>query len=237
MAVEHLPPALVRDLADRLALARRRASEEVPESRADADDARYWQRVFEGNAAAVLGVLTRVQLAPDHVVRYRYYGRRGSDFLVRPFVVRHGTDVSAVLRLLDWHPPPDASRGERGSEPDIELLYRHFQFEPSPAGVFEYWVAVQELWASQRWIHSTIIADAEQFAELTAGADWQVERPVERVEPAVVRDAEINQIAVLLYCPIERHNITFHRIRVLPDRSVEFAESILVAHGPRGYLA
>ena len=73
--------------------------------------------------------------------------------------------------------------------------------------------------------------------ELTAGADWQVERPVERVEPAVVRDAEINQIAVLLYCPIERHNITFHRIRVLPDRSVEFAESILVAHGPRGYLA
>src|SRR5262249_47558641 len=125
---------------------------------------------------------------------------------------------------------PSASR-------DVELLYRHFEFEPSAAGVFEYWIAMQELWASQRWIHSTIIADADQFAQLTAAADWRTERPVERVEPAVIRDGDASQIAVLLYSPLERHAVTFHRVRVAADHSIEFAESILVAHGPRGYLA
>ena len=106
----------------------------------------------------------------------------------------------------------------------------------APPVVFEYWLAMQELWASQRWIHSTIITDVEQFAELTAAPEWQIERPVERVEPAVVCDGEVRQIAVLLHCPIERHMVMFHRVRVRPDQSIEFAESILVAHGPRGYL-
>ena len=41
---------------------------------------------------------------------------------------------------------------------------------PAPPACSSTWVAMQELWASQRWIHSTIIADAEQFAQLTAGA-------------------------------------------------------------------
>jgi hypothetical protein len=95
---------------------------------------------------------------------------------------------------------------------------------------------MQELWASQRWIHSTIIADAEQFAQLTAATDWQVERAVERVEPAVVRDADAAQIAVLVHCPLARHMVMFHRVRIPADQSIEFAESILVAHGPRGYL-
>ena len=237
MAVEHLSPRLVHDLGDRVARARRRASEQLPESREHADDPGYWQRVFEANAAALLAGLERVHLADGHLVRYRYYGRRRTDFLVRPFVARAGTDVSAMLRVLDWHPAPDSVHvSDSGSGRDVELLYRHFRFEPSAAGVFEYWLTMQELWASQRWIHSTIIADAEQFAQLTAAPDWEVERPVERSEPAVIRDGDASQIAVLVHCPLERHMVMFHRVRIAADQSIEFAESILVAHGPRGYL-
>lgn len=237
MEVEHLPAALVQGLSERVAQARRGASEQLPESRTQADDAGYWQTVFEANAAAALAALERVRLADGHLVRYRFYGRRGNDFLVRPFVARAGTDVSAMLRLLDWHPAPDAARTtDSGAMRDVELLYRHFQFEPSAAGVFEYWLAMQELWASQRWIHSTIIAGAEQFAELTAAPDWAVERPIERVEPGVIRDGAASQIAVLVHCPLERHMVMFHRVRIAADQSIEFAESILVAHGPRGYL-
>ena len=237
MAVEHLPPAVVSDLADRIARARRMVSDQLPESRQRADDPAYWQELFETNAGALLGALERVRLADVYAVRYRYYGRRGNDFLIRPFVLRAGVDASAVLRLLDWHPPPDATRGAHSSAGrDVELLYQHFRFEPSAAGAFEYWIAMQELWASQRWIHSTIIADAEQFTQLTSAPDWQVERPVERVEPAVIREGDASQIAVLVHCPLERHMVMFHRVRVGPDQSIEFAESILVAHGPRGYL-
>lgn len=236
MAVEHLEPALVQEISANVALARREASEQLPESREHGDDPIYWRRVFESNAAALLGRLRRVRLADGYAVRYRFYGRRGNDFLIRPFVARPDTDVSAVVHLLDWHPPPDAARASEGSGQDVELLYRHFQYEASAAGAYEYWIAMQELWASQRWIHSTVVADAEQFAQITLGADWQVERPVERVEPAVIRDPDATQIAVLIHCPIERQMVMFHRIRVPADQSIEFAESILVAHGPRGYL-
>jgi hypothetical protein len=221
MAVEHLPPAVVSDLADRIARARRMVSDQLPESRQRADDPAYWQELFETNAGALLGALERVRLADGYAVRYRYYGRRGNDFLIRPFVLRAGVDASAVLRLLDWHPPPDATRGAHSSAGrDVELLYQHFRFEPSAAGAFEYWIAMQELWATQ----------------LTSAPDWQVERPVERVEPAVIREGDASQIAVLVHCPLERHIVMFHRVRVGPDQSIEFAESILVAHGPRGYL-
>jgi hypothetical protein len=236
-AVEHLAADVVRDLTERVARARRAASEQMPERREQADDAAYWECVFEINAAAVLRGLARMQLATGHAVRYRFYGRRGNDFLVRPFVARAGTDVSSIRRLLDWHPPPDAARsGDAGAGRDVELLYRHFTFEPSAAGVFEYWVAMQELWASQRWIHSTVIADAEHFSQLTASPEWEVERPVERVEPAVIRDGDGSQIAVLVHCPIERHLVMFHRVRIAADYAVSYAESIVVAHGPRGYL-
>jgi hypothetical protein len=237
MAVEYLAPAQVQDINDRVARARRQASEQLPESRQQADDPAYWQAVFETNAAALLGVLQRVRLREGYVVHYRFYARRGNDFLIRPFVARAGTDVSAMMRLLDWHPPPDAARvHELSAGRDVELLYQHFTYEPSSVGAFEYWVAMQELWASQRWIHSTVLADAEQFAQLTAAADWTVERPVERVEPAVIREVDATQIAVLVHCPLERHMVMFHRVRIPPDQSIEFAESILVAHGPRGYM-
>ncbi len=236
MTVEHLTAEIVHDLTDRIARARRVASEALPERRGQEDDANYWQQVFEANAAALLAALTRVQLAAGQVVRYRFYGRRGNDFLVRPFVAGRGTDVSAMLRVLDWHSPPDAPAAGEGTGRDVELLYRHFTIERSAAGLLEYWMAMQELWASQRWIHSTVVADAEQFAQLTAGPDWEIERPVERVEPAVVRDGESSQLAVLVYSPIERHRVTFHRVRVTPEQAIVYAESLVVAHGPRGYL-
>lgn len=237
MVVEHLRPDIVRDLGDRVARARRTASEQLPEQREHADDAAYWQQVFEANAAALFGNLERVHLTPGYVVRYRFYGRRGNDFRIRPFVARADTDVSSMMRLLDWHEPPDAARsGEAGIGRDIELLYGHFTLEPSAAGAFEYWLAMQELWASQRWIHSTVIVDAEHFAQLTASPDWIVERPVERVEPAVIRDGDGSHIAVLVHCPIDRHLVTFHRVRITAQQAVVYAESILVAHGPRGYV-
>ena len=237
MTVEHLPADTVRDLGDRVARARRAASEQLPEQRDHADDSSYWQQVFEANAAALLATLPRVQLTPGYVVRYRFYGRRGNDFCIRPFVARADTDVSSLMRVLDWHEPPDAGRGgESGSGRDVELLYRHFTVEPSVAGAFEYWLAMQELWASQRWIHSTVIVDAEHFAQITAGPDWTVERPVERVEPAVIRDDDGSHIAVLVHSPIDRHLVTFHRVRITAQQAVVYAESITVAHGPRGYV-
>ena len=238
MQVEHLDAALVRALRDRIAAARREASEAAPEERRDADDPAYWQALFERNAAAVLAALPRVRLAAGHAVRYRFYGRRDGDLLVRPFVTRAGTDLSAVLKLLDWHAPPDATAPTAAASQDVELLYRFLTFEDSAAGVFEYFLAVQELWASQRWIHSTVLADAAEFAQLTAGSDWRVERPLERVEPAVVRSGpEGADLAVLVHSPLGRHAVSFHRIRIGADRSLEFAESLMVAAGPRGLLA
>ncbi|MDX2171458.1 MAG: hypothetical protein SF182_30620 [Deltaproteobacteria bacterium] len=238
MHVEHLDAALVRAVRERIAAARRRASEAQPEARGDADEPYYWQTVFEANAVAVLAALPRVRLAPGHVVRYRFYGRRGSDLLVRPFVTRAGADPSTILKLLDWHTPPDATTPSGAATQDVDLLYRHFTFEPTAAGVFEYWLAMQELWASQGWIHSTVLADAAELAALTGQPDWRVDRPVERVEPAVIRGlGDGQQLAVLVHCPLQRHAVTFHRVRIAADHSIEFAESLLVALGPRGLLS
>jgi hypothetical protein len=237
--VEHVDPALVRALRDRIATARREASEATPETRRDADDAAYWQELFERNAAAVLAVLPRVRLAAGHAVRYRFYGRRDSDLLVRPFVTRAGSDLSVILKLLDWHAPPDATAptGVATSQ-DVELLYRYFTFEDSAAGALEYFLAMQELWASQQWIHSTVLADADELAELTAGGDWRLDRPVERVEPTVVRGgADGIHLAVLAHNPLGRHTVSFHRIRITPDGAIEFAESLVIASGPRGLLS
>ena len=237
MEVQHIEAQFVRAARERIVEARRAASEHLPEARPDADEPHYWQAVFEANAAAVLAVLPRVQLAAGHLVRYRSYGRRGSDLLVRPFVTRAGADVSAVLNLLDWHAPPDASTPTATATQDVDLLYRHFQVEQTATGAFEYWLAMQELWASQRWIHSTVLADAAELSQLTALPDWRLERPVERVEPAVIRGGlDGTQLAVLVHCPIERHAVTFHRVRIAADQSIEFADSVIVALGPRGLL-
>jgi hypothetical protein len=238
MEVQHIDADTVRTLRQRIADARQAATADTPEARRDADDPHYWQRVFESNAAAVLAVLPRVRLAAGHVVRYRFYGRQGSDLLVRPFVVRAAADVSTFLTLLDWHAPPDTTTPTSAATQDVELLYRYFEFEPTAQGAYEYWLAMQELWASQRWIHSTVLADASELSQLTAGPHWRIDRPVERVEPAVIRggaDAS-TQLAVLLHCPLERHTVTFNRVRIAPDQSIELAESLVVALGERGLL-
>lgn len=238
MDVEHLDAAMVRATRARIGTARREASTALPEARAAADDPLYWQAVFEANAAAVLAVLPRVRLAGGHAVRYRFYGRRGTDLLVRPFVTRRGADIGTFLTLLDWHPPPDATAPAGAATQDVELLYRHFQVEPTAAGLFEYWLAMQELWASQRWIHSTVLADAAELGALTADPAWRVERPVERVEPAVIRvTGEGAQLAVLVHCPIDRHTVAFQRVRIGADQAIEYAESLPIAVGPRGLLA
>ena len=239
MHVEHLDPSVVRGLRETIADARRQASEAMPEARQYADDPSYWQELFERNAAAVLAALPRVRLADGHAVRYRFYGRRDGDLLVRPFVTRAGSDLTVILKLLDWHAPPDASAPTSGgASQDVELLYRFFTVEPTAAGAFEYFLAVQELWASQRWIHSTVLADAAELAAVIAGGDWRLDRPVERVEPAVVRGGvDGTQIAVLVHSPLGRHAVTFHRIRIAPDQGLEFAESLLIAAGPRGLIS
>lgn len=237
MSVEFVPAAHVRDLTARIHAARQRAADRCGPAPATAET-RYWERLFETNAAEVLGVLPAVQLAPGFVVRYRYFGEYGVDLRVRPFVARRDTDVDTVRRLLDWHPAPDSLTSVLTAYPtqDVELLYRHFSFPPTAAGVFEYWLAMQELWASQRWTHSHLIASAEELSQITAAEGWQVVFPVEAYEPAVVRSDGATRLAVLLHCPLGRLEIALQQIDIAADQSLRFAEPILVACGPRGYL-
>src|SRR5262249_20685148 len=161
-----------------------------------------WQTIFETTAAEVLAALPAVQLTPGFVVRYRFFGQRGGDLLVRPFVARPTTDVEAVRRLLDWHPAPDSVAPADAHRPtrDVDLLYRHCSHEPTATGVFEYWLAMQELWASQRWAHSHVIASATELSQITAAPGWQVVHPVEVYEPAVVRSDGTARLAVLVQC-------------------------------------
>ncbi len=237
MSVEFIPAAHVRAVTARIHAARQRAADRCGAAPAQAD-ARYWERFFETNAAEVLGVLPAVQLAPGFVVRYRFFGEQARDVWVRPFVARRDTDVDTVRRLLDWHPAPDSITSILTIFPtqDVELLYRHFSYPPTAVGAFEYWLAMQELWASQRWTHSHLIASAEELSQITAAEGWQVVHPVEAYEPAVVLGDGSARLAVLLHCPLGRFQITLQQVEVAVDRSLRFAEPILVASGPRGYF-
>ena len=239
MSVEFVPPSVVRDLMARVGRARQAVTARFPHAPDRLDDPAYWEAVFETNAAAVLDALRRVQLASGYAVRYRFYGRVGGDLLIRPFVARAGTDVSAVRRLIDWHAAPDSVAPALQAQPtqDAQFLYRHFTFERSAAGFLEYWVAMQELWASARWVHSRVIVDADDFAEITGSSDWQLDRPLERFEPAVILEADNGaHLAVLIYCQLEQATIGLHRIEIGKDQSVRFVEAIPVAQGPRGYV-
>lgn len=237
MPVQFISADVVRDRLKRILDARQEASEQL-EGGISPERPEYWQRVFEKNAAAVLAALPRVRLKPDYVVRYRFYGRRGADLLVRPFVARETTDVETIRELIDWHPPPDSvapSLRPRANR-DVDLLYRHFEFEASAEGHFEYWLAMQELWASARWVHSTVIADADQLRDLTSSGDWEIDQTLERCEPAVVREDEVARLAVSVFCRLERQTIALHQVEIYPDQRIEFANAIPVARGPRGYL-
>jgi hypothetical protein len=236
--VEFVPSAEVHLLQGRIATARKLASDGAAQGDLSPDEPVYWQQLFESNAGAVLDTLGRVRLPSDRMVRYRFYGRRGADLLVRPFVARTGTDVSTIRQLIDWHPPPDSLARSVTAAPtrDVEFLYRHFTYERSARGCYEYWIAIQELWASARWVHSRVIADADEFAAVVQADQWRLNHEVERYEPAVVVEEETIQLAVLLFCPLERQAVTLHRIEIGADQDVRFVEAIDVAIGPRGYL-
>ncbi len=238
MSVEFVPAATVRDVMRRVEEARQRAIERLPPPPAGEDDPQYWEQVFEVNAGEVLGALQRVQLGAEQMVRYRFYDRRGGDLLVRPFVAGATTDVDPIRQLIDWHAPPDSIAASLRDRParDVDFLYRHFRFERSAPGYFEYWVAMQEMWASARWIHSHIIADGEEFAATAEREGWVIRQPVERFEPAVVREEAGAELAVLAYCPLEHQTVGLHRIRIGADQDIRFLETIPVAQGPKGYI-
>jgi len=236
MTVEVIPAEVIRAITLRVDAARQQASADNPETRDASADPEQWQTVFEANAAALLAALERVHIADDHVVRYRFFDFEGGDPRLRPFVARRNVDVAPVRAVLDWHPPPDSTSAERlQPNRDVDLLYRHFHFAADAAGYFEYWVAMQELWASARWIHSRIVVDAQHFAELIAGADWQLQREVESYQPVCVIGEEGAHFAVLVYCPLQRHTIALQRVTIDTTQAIVFAEPITVAVGPRGY--
>jgi hypothetical protein len=236
MSVEFIPAVEARALTRRIAEARQRTIDrwQVPTHSAAPDE---WELFFEANASEALGALSAVRLAAGFVVRYRCFGQRGGDLLLRPFVARAGTDVAAVRRLLDWHPPPDSITSvlTGGPTQDVGLLYQHFMFPPTAVGVFEYWLAMQELWASARWVHSHLIASAAELSQIIAADGWEVVHPVEAYEPAVVRSGGGARLAVLIQCPLGRRQITLQQIEVDPDQSLRYADPVLVAAGPRGY--
>jgi len=236
--VEALTDRDVRAATEAIDRARQEAGQGVPLAADGTADAAYWQGVLEANAAAVLDALEHVSLSPGYAVRYRVFESEGSELRARPFVARATTDVDVVRAALEWHPPPDsgsASQRLRANR-NVELLYRHFAFERSPIGVFQYWVAMQEIWASARWVHTQVIAGGTHFAEIVAGPEWHVEHPLETHRPLVIREGERAALAILLYSPLQRHSITLQQVSIEADNDIVFAEPITVASGPRGYL-
>jgi hypothetical protein len=236
MSVEFIPASVVHDVSARVQRARAQALEAVGQG--NRDDEQYWLRLFESNAQAVLEALSLVNLASDYVVRYCFFGSQLGDLLIRPFVARETTDVTAVRRIIDWHPPPDSTAATLRNRPtkDVELFYSHFDFERSARGYFEYWIAVQEFWGSARWIHSRVIADRVEFKNISQADGWSIDHEVDRYEPAVLREEEDGaHLAVLVYCPLERAVISLQRVRIAPDQAVEYLDTIPVAHSRFGY--
>jgi len=236
MSVEFVSSAFVRDVTARIAQARQRAvtrSGALPAQ----PDARYWESVFETNAAEVLTELPGVTLGSGCVVRYAFFGQHGRDLHVRPFVAHRGTDVAAIRRLLDWHPPPDAINQLVVPTQDVALLYGHFAFPHTVSGIFEYWLAMQELWASAQWTHAHLIADAGELSTIASTEGWELLHRVEACEPAIVRTDEGARLAVLVHSPLHRFTITLQQIEIGADQALRYAEPILVAAGPRGYAS
>ena len=237
MSVEFVSVTHVRAALQRVHEARHRATEHVSLPGADPSP-EYWQTLFEANASEILAALPDIVLPSGYVVRYRFFGRQGSDLLVRPFVARATTDVEGVRHLIDWHAAPDSLSfsGRHVPTQDVDLLYRHFSFPKTATGFFDYWLAMQELWASGRWTHSHVIASAAELGQITGGEGWELLHPVEAYEPAVVLAGDSARLAVLVQCPLNRFEINLEQIDVAADNSLHYAERILVAAGPRGYV-
>ncbi len=238
MSVEFVAAAHVQDLQQRLQAARQRAVDACGPPPATAGD-RYWEELFEHNAAQILAEIPSVTLPAGHCVRYRFFGMRERDLLVRPFVARAATDVAMVRRILDWHAPPDTRSAEQAARAplqDVDLLYRHFSFPRTAVGYFEYWLLLQELWASQRWAFAHLIASAAELSQLTADPGWEIVEPIQAYEPAVVLDADGARLAVLVQSPLERFTVHLEQIEIGADQSIRYASSALIASGPKGYL-
>jgi hypothetical protein len=237
MAVEFVSPDFVHALIRRVGEARAealRGFERMPQP-GTADEARYWEGVLEVNAARILEVMRHTRLATGHVVRYRFYELRGGELRVRPFVTRASTDAAAVKRLLDWHPPPDAGASDPGR--DAALLYRHFTLARTAEGIFEYWFALQEIWATSRWAHARVLAVADELGQLVSGPEWRTEQVVEHCAPAVVGTAEpSSHLAVLVYSPIGQQRVALEQIAIGPDQVLRYGEPVMVASGPRGWV-
>lgn len=241
MSVELVSPGFVHRLVSRIATARTEALagfENMPPPGAP-DESRYWEGVLEANAALVLRCLDTTRLAPGFAVRYRFYENRNGELRIRPFVTREGTDVSSVKRVLDWHLPPDAQRrsGLLPHDQDASILYEHFSFPRSAEGVFEYWFAMQEIWASSQWAHARVVCDASELSQLSSGEGWRTERSVDQCAPAVVAgEAAVSHLAVLVYSPIGHESVTLEQIEIPADQSIRYGEPLVVATGPKGYV-
>lgn len=236
MEVEFVSADFVHALVRRIGEARTDALEgfEQMPGPGTPGEAEYWERVLEVNAARVLDVLQHVHLAPGYTVRYRFYQMSGGELQVRPFVSRTTTDVEGVKHLLDWHAAPDAGAVDVGR--DADLLYRHFRFARTAEGVFEYWFAMQEVWASTRWAHARVIASADELGQLTSHEDWRVDNVVEHCAPAVFNTAETSHLAVLVYSPLGQQRVALEQIGIGADQVVRYSEPTLVASGPRGWV-
>jgi hypothetical protein len=240
MGVEFVAAEFVHELQSRVSEARGRAAQafaHVPPPGA-AGEAEHWEQVLEANAREVLGILRHTHLAPGVSVRYRYYEQSGGVFRVRPFVARPDTDVTAVKRVLAWHPPPDARRGSAPTvDRDVDLLYRHFTIERSAAGLFEYWVAMQELWASSEWAHARVLATAEELSALLARPDWRSELTPDHCAPAVIEGGDgAFHLVALVYTAVRQHAVHLEQVQIGRDLSLHYQTPVLVALGPRGYL-
>lgn len=235
MTVEALAPALVRDCSARIEAARTAAVAAVG---GDAGAPGYWESVFERNAAEVLQRFPEVRLPPGSVVRYVYYGRERTDLLIRPLVTRSGLDLHEVRDHLDWHAAPDSvARMDGRPTRDVELLYRHFAFERTAIGYFTYWVVLQEIWGSARWVHSRLLADREAFETLLRSGGWQVHQDIERFEPCAVLDPVGGcDLVVLCHGWLLANTVELVRVRIDADQAIRFHEPVLIASGPKGYL-
>lgn len=241
MSLVAVPAASVADLVARIDAARNAVAREAAEVPTESEaEAAYWEEVFEEHARRVLAVLPRVRLREGREVRYRFYGKQGGDLLVRPFVASVGADVSHLRRMLAWHPAPDSMSPAERLRPtrDVDLLYGHFELPDTPEAVFEYWMAMEEIWASARWVHSVLITSAEDFSAAVAAPGWTVRDTPQSFTPLVAPEgaqALPAELVVLVRCPLGAERIELWRARIDRDGSIAFRDAVPVATGPRGY--
>ncbi len=234
--VEFLPETHVAERMERLQAARA-ATQARLGGPPDGVRLSYWERWFEEHAGEVLARFPEVRLREGKVVRYRFFGQQGRDLRVRPYVAEKSFADLRPHAWLEWVPAPDSRDARERAAPtqDVALLYRHWSFPRTAAGVFDYWLVLQELWGSMRWAHSQLVASEARFQALTSTPEWTVRQPPERFEPAVALGANQAHLAVLLFCPLEQFQVTLQRIEIDDQQALRYEDAILVASGPRGY--